>query len=109
MGRVGEECDVAVTNATFGATCGLLLAGKPVFMIPNNLERIMGARRVVQLGAGIAVHSERPHEFADRLNALFTNERYRNKAQGFAARYQHLNLAWQTEQMVAGVEEALLA
>lgn len=102
--KAGAECDAAITNGTYATTCAMLMAGKPVLMIPQNLERIMTARRVIAAGGGIGVQPNRPKLFEERLKALLTNPRFREGARGLAARTQGMSQAKQTERMLAEVE-----
>jgi UDP:flavonoid glycosyltransferase YjiC (YdhE family) len=99
MSRAAAESSIAVTNATFGTTAALLLQGRPVLCIPTNLERVMVARRVVEMGAGLAVEQARPEGLQPALRALFTQDRFMRAAEAFRDRYRHLDAAWQTRQM----------
>ncbi len=107
MRRIGAECDAAVTNGTFGTTCALLNAGRPVLMVPLNLERVMVTRRVTQIGAGIGAQPGQPQAFWPRLRALLTDDRYAAAAQAYAARHAGETLAAQTQAMLATVERLL--
>lgn len=102
--KAGAECDAAITNGTYATTCAMLMAGKPVLMIPQNLERIMTARRVIAAGGGIGVQPNRPKLFEERLKALLTNPRFAEGARGLAKRAQGMSQAKQTERMLAEVE-----
>lgn len=107
--RVAAECDVAITNGTFGTTAAFLLYGKPVLAIPTNLERVMVVRRVVGLGAGIGVQPNQPEKLRPALRALFSSDRFVKAARAFGEKYQHLNLEWQTQQMLERIERLLPA
>lgn len=102
--QVGRECDLAITNGTFGTTAAFIMAGKPVLMLPNNLERMMVARRVVQMGAGLAAPVAKPEMLGARVKALLKDEKYKRAARAFADKYQDRTQAWQTEQMVSELE-----
>lgn len=54
MQQVAKECDLAILNAGHGATCELLLAGKPLLLFPLHLEQRLVALAVARLGAGLA-------------------------------------------------------
>ena len=95
IARAAAECDIAVTNATFGTTAALLLCGRPVLCIPTNLERVMVARRVVET---------KPEKLRPALRALLTQDRFVKAAEGFRDKYRHLDLNWQTAEMVKAVE-----
>lgn len=103
--RVGQECDLVITNGTFGTTAAFLLAGKPVLMIPTNLERMMVARRVVKMGAGLAAPQGKPQMLLPRLKALLQNDRFAAAAREFSARYKDASLSSQTDQMLATIDK----
>ncbi len=105
--RLGPECDLVITNGTFGTTAAFMMAGKPALMIPTNLERMMVARRVVGMGAGLAAPANKPEMLGPRLKALFQNDKYRKAAEAFAAKYKGESMATQTEKMVATLEKLL--
>ena len=107
--RLGQECDLVITNGTFGTTAAFMLAGKPALMIPTNLERMMVARRVVGMGAGLAAAAGKPEMLGPRLRALLKEEKFRKAAQDFAAKHKDESLAGQTEKMVATLENLLPA
>jgi UDP:flavonoid glycosyltransferase YjiC (YdhE family) len=104
MKKAAAQCDAAITSGTYGTTCDMLLAGKPVLMLPQNLERIMVARRVIRVGAGVVAPINRPQLFGPRLRALLTDKRYAEAARGFAKRHAQYNQAWQTEKMLDSIE-----
>lgn len=98
--RAAAECDVAVTNATFGTTAAFLLCGRPVLCIPTNLERLMVARRVMDMGAGLAVPQNVPEKLKPALSKLLTSDQFAVSAGRFRDKYKHLDLNWQTDQML---------
>ena len=104
LAKAGAECDAAITNGTYATTCAMLMAGKPVLMIPQNLERIMTARRVIAAGAGVGVQPNQPKVFQERLKTLLTNPRVREGARALAKRWQGMSQAQQTERMLAEIE-----
>jgi len=107
MHRIGAECDAAITNGTFGTTTTLLLAGKPVLMIPLALERTMVARRVVALGAGIGLLPNQTAELTSHLAALLDNTAFATAARAFAARHAHGSIATQTALMLEQTQALL--
>lgn len=107
MTKVASLCDASLTSGTYATTCALLLAGKPVLMFPQNLERIMVARRVVGTGAGLVAPINRPNLFAPRLRALMSGNRFAEAARAFARRHAGLDQAWQTKRMLESIERLL--
>jgi UDP:flavonoid glycosyltransferase YjiC (YdhE family) len=109
MKKVAAQCDVGITSGTYGTTCDLLLAGKPVLMMPQNLERIMVARRVLQTRAGLVAPINRPKLFGPRLRALLSDKRFTESARAFAKRHARFTQQWQTETMLAAIEKLVPA
>ena len=60
MSIVREECDLAVCHA--GGTVDVMLeAGKPLILLPEQMEQMMTSRRVEQAGCGLWYwHQQRP-------------------------------------------------
>jgi hypothetical protein len=87
IGQMGSECDLAINHANLATVTEMLLAGKPVLMLPTTLERQMLARRVAALGAGLAAPRLLPEGMATKLRALIEDARYRSAAERFAAKY----------------------
>ena len=104
MKKVAAQCDAGITSGTYGTTCDLLLAGKPVLMMPQNLERIMVTRRVLQTRAGLVAPINRPKLFEPRLRALLADKRFTEAARGFAKRHVKFTQAWQTATMLEVIE-----
>lgn len=107
IARVAPQVQFAVTNATFGTTAAFLQYGKPVLAIPTNLERIMVARRLTAIGAGIAVSPSNTGTLINAMRALFEQPKYTQAARGFQEKYGALDQAWQTARMVEGIEKLL--
>ena len=65
-----------------------LLAGKPLLLIPTQLEQFLKTRRIVSqgMGLGISADTARP-DFTAALEELAVNPRYTAAAAAFAARY----------------------
>ena len=107
VSKAGGECDFAITNATLATTSALLILGKPVIMIPLNLEQVMVARRVESLGAGINIIRGEPAAMREALRLLLETGTHATAARAFAARYTGLDQQWQTRQMLQSIEELL--
>ena len=105
MKKVAAQCDVGITSGTYGTTCDLLLAGKPVLMMPQNLERIMVTRRVLGARAGLVAPINRPKLFGPRLRALLSDKRFADAARAFAKRHARFTQEWQTSTMLAAIEK----
>lgn len=86
---VGATCDLAVLNGGHNATVVMLLAGRPTLHVPLNLEQAYNGSSVARLEAGLGALPERPQDYRPVLRELLVNDRYRDGAQRFAARYEH--------------------
>lgn len=86
--RLLPECDVVICHGSHQMTAQALLAGKPVLMLPTQLEQLLIMRRVVRFGAGLGIAPDVPNvDFAGALHELHTNPGYRTRAREFASRY----------------------
>jgi len=87
MRRVRLECDVAITHGA-GTASAMLLAGKPVLMLPATVEQAMLAKRVEATGAGIAAASEAgAPDYRRLVKRLLTDGALAEAARAFAARH----------------------
>jgi len=85
---VGRECDVAILNATHGTTCSLLLAGKPIFQLPHNVEQMVTSARSVAIGGAAAADKDDGPNMVWEFSGFLHNDRYAEQARAFAQRYQ---------------------
>jgi UDP:flavonoid glycosyltransferase YjiC (YdhE family) len=86
--RAASECDFGVCHAGHGTTCALLLKGKPLLLLPMQLEQYLTAKRVSETGAGVIVDGENPHnDFRAAASQIINNPDVTRRAQEFAQRY----------------------
>lgn len=101
-----NQADAALTYASPAVTIAFLLAGKPVVMLPGHLEQSLLARRVMQLGAGLAIDPDKP---ADALPAMFRkildDVSFAGNAQAFARKYAAFSQEKLVALMVQRIEE----
>jgi hypothetical protein len=84
-----READLVVSYGGAGLIAQSLLAGVPLLLLCDTLERIGNSLRVVELGAGIAVIENRtPAVLEDAIRKLASDASYRNAAREFAATYR---------------------
>ena len=104
------ECDVFVSTGGTAAT-GALMSGIPQLVFPLQYEQYLTARRIAQIGAGVALLPEAnaPQLVAGALRALVAEPRYRQAARAFSQRYPAYSPAEQQRRIVARVEEMLAA
>src|SRR5262249_3934938 len=71
VSRVLSQADVVVCHASHQMTAQALLAGKPVLLLPTQLEQFLIMRRLVRFGAGLGIAPELPNaDYAAALAAL---------------------------------------
>jgi UDP:flavonoid glycosyltransferase YjiC (YdhE family) len=88
VSRVLPGADLVVCHASHQMTAQALLAGKPVLLLPTQLEQFLIMRRLVRFGAGLGIAPEAANaDYAAALKALAENPGYAAKAREFALRY----------------------
>ena len=107
MGEVTQQCDIAITNGTHGTTVALLLAGKPMLTLPQNLERLLVSHRVRELGAGLVAPQLKPEGMDMKFKAVMTNNQFQQNARAFAKKYADFNLKWHLDKIMEALEGAL--
>ena len=108
VSRLLPQCDLVVCHASHQMTAQALLAGKPVLLLPTQLEQFLIMRRVVRYGAGLGVAPDVPDaDFASALRALTGNAGYAAKAREFAGRYSGHDRGAALATMIARIEATL--
>jgi UDP:flavonoid glycosyltransferase YjiC (YdhE family) len=108
MAYAQDECHVAVCHAGHGTTTRMLLAGRPLLLLPNNVEQILRALTVQELEAGLAViPGKTAPDYRDLLNQLTENELFTEKARAFADRHGDFDPEVQLNDMVERCEEMM--
>ena len=87
MATMAAQCDLAIAHGGTGTTAPMLLAGKPLLLLPMQMEQTMAARRVVGLQAGVAVAPEAAGELPRLLEDMLGHPRLSQGARAFAARH----------------------
>ena len=88
VSRLLPSADFVISHGSHQMTAQALLAGKPLVMLPTQLEQFLIMRRVVRYGAGLGVAQDAPNpDFAAALAELAGNSAYGLKAREFAQRY----------------------
>lgn len=108
MSSVAGQADLAICNSGHGTVAALLLAGCPLLLLPMQLEQILVARRVVELGAGYAVQpGDAPPDYAGLLDTLMRDRELRAKAAAFASRHADFDQSRQLADIVTRCEVLL--
>lgn len=102
------DCTLAVTHAGHGTTLDCLLAGVPMVQLPLHIEQLLVAERLAATGAGLGLlptHVETG--FADVLDEVLRNPRYREAAAAVAARYRNMPRTRALQEMIRLIGQAL--
>lgn len=84
---VRRECDLALCHAGAGTTAALLLAGKPLVLLPTQVEQVMVSYRAQQLGAALVVMPEAVARVGEAIAQALASPGLTEAARQFAARY----------------------
>ncbi len=107
IARVAAECDLAVLNAGHGTTAAMLLTGRPVLLLPRNLEQRLLGERIAGAGAGLRANPRDASGVVGALRALRGDARYGAGAKRFAARHADHDPAAQIERAADVIEEGV--
>ena len=58
MKKVREECELGICHSGGGSGAAILLAGKPLLLLPTQQEQLLSALRIEELGAAITIKNE---------------------------------------------------
>ena len=106
--RLLEQCDLVVCHGSHQMTAQALLAGKPLLLLPTQLEQFLITRRLVRFGAGLGVSQDAQQpDFAAALAQLSARPDYAGKAAEFARRYRGHDRGAALATMVGRCEAAL--
>jgi UDP:flavonoid glycosyltransferase YjiC (YdhE family) len=102
---IAAQCDLAILNGGHGAATLMLLAGKPMLLIPLYLEQALTAAAVTRMGAGLSASPNQPDQVVAGLETLIDNDQFASAARLFAERYATYNPTWHIERIVHRIEE----
>ncbi|MDP3716059.1 MAG: glycosyltransferase, partial [Burkholderiales bacterium] len=101
------ECDAVVCHSGLGTVTATLRAGKPLLLLPAQLEQYLLARNVEKLGAGLTVHPETAApDFAGSLRRLLDESVYTQRAEALAQRHGSESTADLVEHAALRIESA---
>src|SRR3989475_1834699 len=108
VSKVLPQAHAVVCHGSHQMTAQALLAGKPVLLLPTQLEQLLIMRRVVRFGAGLGIAPEVPNaDYASALETLAQKTAYASKAREFSDRYARHERRAALATMVARIEAAL--
>jgi len=82
--QMARDCHFAITNANHTTTCRFLLAGKPVMVIPLQLEQELLAEAIRRNGLGVVVRASEPRDAYVQMLSLMNRSLHHDKARAFA-------------------------
>jgi UDP:flavonoid glycosyltransferase YjiC (YdhE family) len=107
VSRVLPGCDMVLCHGSHQMTAQALLAGKPLLLVPTQLEQFLTTRRVVRFGAGLGIAPEvHDADFRAALGTL-SEPSYAGRAREFAARYGGHDRGEALATMVRRCEDAI--
>ncbi|MDP1672334.1 MAG: glycosyltransferase [Burkholderiales bacterium] len=107
MLATAAECDAVVCHSGLGTVTATLRAGKPLLLLPAQLEQYLLARNVEKLGAGLTVHPETAApDFAGSLRRLLDESVYTQRAEALAQRHGSESTADLVEHAALRIESA---
>jgi UDP:flavonoid glycosyltransferase YjiC (YdhE family) len=87
VSRMLPQADIVLCHASHQMTAQALLAGKPLLMLPTQLEQFLIMWRVVRSGAGLGIDPAIPGaDYAKAIGELASGA-YASQARAFSARY----------------------
>jgi hypothetical protein len=108
VSKMLPQAHAVVCHGSHQMTAQALLAGKPVLLLPTQLEQFLIMRRLVRFGAGLGIAPEVPNaDYASALAALTEKTEYASKAREFSERYARHERGAALATMIARVEAAL--
>lgn len=102
-----RECDFAILNGGHSTTVAMLLAGKPVLLLPLHLEQYLVMRNVETLGAGIGAPMLQAAGMAAKLGRLMNESGFGAAARAFAAKHADFDSTAQARVMQGHLEGIL--
>ncbi len=107
IARAVTECDLGSCHTGLGTVVALLRGGKPLFLLPYNLDQILIARNVEKLGAGRWVDGEAAApDFAGTLAALLSDPAHGVAARAYAARHGDRPVSAIVDDVASRIESA---
>src|SRR5438552_11636591 len=108
VSRMLPQADMVICHASHQMTAQALLAGKPLLLLPTQLEQFLITRRVVRYGAGLGIAPEVNNpDYTSALTALPERSGYASKARDFSDRSARHERGAALATMIARIEAAL--
>lgn len=87
MAAITRDCDAAVMTNGHSTTAAMLLAGKPMVILPQHLEMFLIGRSIEENGAGLTAPALRREGILGKLARVLDEPSFGEKARAIAQRY----------------------
>jgi UDP:flavonoid glycosyltransferase YjiC (YdhE family) len=104
IASTARECDLAILYAPHDTTARLLLAGKPLLLLPQHLEQRLVAQNAGRLGAAVVVADGDARQIQRGLETIVADPLFGEAAQRFAARYATFDSSVARERVIDELE-----
>lgn len=108
MNHVSQEADAVICHAGHGTVASMLLAGKPMLLLPFHLEQMVTAKNIAKLGAGVIASMNKTGEMIEKLKLLLNDESLSENARLFANKYAAFDPNQTADRLVKLVEKQLM-
>ena len=110
LAQTAREADAALTYASFTTSTSFLLMGKPLLLLPAQLEQFLFARRIEEMGAGLLMNPEQPPvDLELKLRRILFEPDFALNAQAFARKYSNFPQAAVIAHLISRIEEIAAA
>jgi len=92
LGTALAKAELVICHSGHGTISAALLAGKPLLLLPLNMEQRMLSVRVMQMGAGLSAPALAPEGMRQKLQRLLGEPAFTEKARGFAEHHAGFNV-----------------
>ena len=93
MAAVTRDCDAAVMTNGHSTTAAMLLAGKPMVILPQHLEMFLIARGIEENGAGLAAPALKREGILGKLERILEEPSFGEKARAIAQKHRDWDAA----------------
>ena len=106
---VSADCYCAILNGTHSTTAKMLLAGKPLLLMPLTLEQAVMANRLAKLGAAAVVTPDDEKSVYRQMASLLNEDSYALAAASFAHIYKGFDARLNLQRWTTRIMELLPA
>jgi UDP:flavonoid glycosyltransferase YjiC (YdhE family) len=93
MAAITRDCDAAVMTNGHSTTASMLLAGKPMVILPQHLEMFLIGRSIEESGAGLAAPALKREGILGKLKRVLDEPSFGEKARAIAHRHRDWDAA----------------